>query len=194
MAVKLKPRSAARRSVRRIRRQRRDSGERLSCGKLVGPALRESEDGQTQPHVDDRRPPRVSAEHAVDGCQCFRKRRSSRRGRDATGPTELDAATLEPQPRLVIDPSRFTLADESSALAQRRGGFRGRGRNEGARAAIVIGTLAAITGAAVLVYANRPECRTNGSANACSYGTKVIGGAVLTAGAVGIVAGSISWR
>ena len=58
----------------------------------------------------------------------------------------------------------------------------------------MIGTLAAITGAAVLVYANRPECRNNGSANACSYGTKVIGGAVLTAGAVGIFAGTISWR
>ena len=50
---------------------------------------------------------------------------------DATRPAQpIDAATLEPQPRLVIDPSRFTLADESSALAQRRGGFRGRGRTK----------------------------------------------------------------
>jgi hypothetical protein len=112
----------------------------------------------------------------------------------ATRPAQPTAASLlETQPRLVIDPSRFTLADEASAFAQRRG-FRGRGRNDGARAAIVVGTLAAITGAALLVYANRPECRGNGSANACSYGTKVIGGAVLTAGAVGIFAGTISWR
>ena len=102
-------------------------------------------------------------------------------------------APLEAQPRLVIDPSHFTLADESNAFAQRRG-FRGRGRNQGSRTAIVVGTLAAITGAALLVYANRPECRSNGSADACSYGTKVIGGAVLTAGAVGIVAGTVSWR
>jgi hypothetical protein len=107
-------------------------------------------------------------------------------------PPEVAAALVAP-PRLVIDPSHFTLADESNAFLQRRG-FRGRGRNEGARTAIVVGTLAAITGAALLVYANRPECRNNVSANACSYGTKVIGGAVLTAGAVGIVAGTVSWR
>jgi hypothetical protein len=100
---------------------------------------------------------------------------------------------LEMYPRLVIDSSRFTLADESSTFAQRRG-FVGRGRNEGARTAIVLGTLAAITGAALLVYANRPECSRNASADACGYGTKVIGGAVLTAGVVGIVAGTISWR
>jgi hypothetical protein len=100
---------------------------------------------------------------------------------------------LEMHPRLVIDLSRFTLADESSAFAQRRG-YRGRGGNEGARTAIVVGTLAAITGAALLVYANRPECSRDAAANACGYGTKVIGGAVLTAGAVGIVAGTISWR
>jgi len=102
-------------------------------------------------------------------------------------------APLGAQPRLVIDPSHFAIADESNAFAQRRI-FRGRGRNEGARTAIVVGTLAAITGAALLVYANRPECRSTPSANACSYGTKVIGGAVLTAGAVGIVAGTVSWR
>jgi hypothetical protein len=102
-------------------------------------------------------------------------------------------APLETHPRLVI-PSRFTLEDESSTFAQRRGGFRGGGRNEGARASIVVGTLAAIAGAALLVYANRPECSTSASANACGYGTKVIGGAVLTAGAVGIVAGTVSWR
>jgi hypothetical protein len=115
--------------------------------------------------------------------------------RGATRP-ELPTVTvpLETQPRLVIDSSRFTLADESSMFAQRRGGFLGRGRNEGARTAIVLGTLAAITGAALLVYANRPECSRTASADACGYGTKVIGGAVLTAGAVGIVAGTISWR
>lgn len=103
-------------------------------------------------------------------------------------------APLDFQARLVIDPSRFTLANQSSMFAQRRDGFRGRGRNEGARTAIVVGTLAAVAGGALLVYANRPECSRNASANACGYGTKVVGGAVLTAGAVGIVAGTISWR
>jgi hypothetical protein len=105
-------------------------------------------------------------------------------------------APVETLPRLVIDPAHFTLADESSTFAQRRGGFRGRGRgrSEGARTAVVVGALAAVAGAALLVYANRPECRGNASANACGYGTRVIGGAVLTAGAVGIVAGTISWR
>ena len=113
----------------------------------------------------------------------------------ATRPARpIVTAPLETHPRLVIDLSRFTLADESSTFAQRRGFLRGRSRNEGARTAIVVGTLAAITGAALLVYANRPECSRSASANACGYGTKVIGGAVLTAGAVGIVAGTVSWR
>jgi hypothetical protein len=103
------------------------------------------------------------------------------------------AVPLETLPRLAIDTPRFTFANESSTFFQRRG-FRGRGRNEGARTAIVVGTLAAITGAALLVYANRPECGRNERADLCGYGTKVIGGAVLTAGAVGIVAGTISWR
>jgi hypothetical protein len=103
------------------------------------------------------------------------------------------AAQLDAHPRLVIDASGLPLTDKPSAFAQRRG-FRGRGRNEGARSAIVLGTLAAIAGAALLVYANRPECSTNPSAAACGYGTKVIGGAVLTGGAVGIVAGTVSWR
>jgi hypothetical protein len=113
---------------------------------------------------------------------------------NATGPARLAVtAPLDGHRQLLIDASRFTLADEESAFAQRRG-FRGRGRNEGARTAIVLGTLAAITGAALLVYANRPQCSANPSADACGYGTKVIGGAVLTAGTVGIVAGTISWR
>jgi hypothetical protein len=115
----------------------------------------------------------------------------------ASGATRSARPTVtvpfETHPRLVIDSSRFTLADESSTFAQRRG-FPGRGRNEGARTAIVAGTLAAIAGAALLVYANRPECSRNASADACGYGTKVIGGAVLTAGAVGIVVGTVSWR
>ena len=85
---------------------------------------------------------------------------------------------------------------ESSSFAQRRGyGGRGnRGGRNGAVAAIVIGAAASIAGTAILVYANRPECRTNQMANGCGYGTKVVGGAVLSAGIVGLVVGGLTWR
>ena len=89
------------------------------------------------------------------------------------------------------------VSDDSTAFAQ-RGRYRGRGSrggsNGGAQAAVVLGALASITGGAVLVYANRPECRTNQRAGGCGYGTKVVGGAVLTAGAVGFLAGVLTWR
>jgi hypothetical protein len=87
----------------------------------------------------------------------------------------------------------FTPAD-STLLAQRgrRGRDRRGGRHSGSAAAIAVGTAAAIAGAAVLVYANRPECRTTGG-EGCGYGTKVAGGAVLSAGIVGIVAGALTW-
>jgi len=112
----------------------------------------------------------------------------------AAAATTSTATPSAEAPRLVIDTSKFVLADESATFAQRRR-FWGRGdRNEGARAAIVVGTIAAITGAALLVYANRPDCSANPAAGGCGYGTKVVGGAVLAAGAVGIVAGTVSWR
>jgi hypothetical protein len=84
---------------------------------------------------------------------------------------------------------------ESATFAQ-RGGYRsrGRGRNGGARAAIALGAVASIAGAAVLVYANRPECRDNQAASGCGYGPKVVGGAVLSAGLVGLIAGALTWR
>jgi hypothetical protein len=84
---------------------------------------------------------------------------------------------------------------ESGALAQ-WGGYRGgrRGRNGAAQAAIVLGAVASIAGAAVLVYANRPECSTTQFANGCGYGTKVVGGAVLSAGMVGLLVGALTWR
>ena len=85
---------------------------------------------------------------------------------------------------------------ESSAYAQRRG-YRGRGGGGGRSAAITamaLGAAASIAGAAVLVYANRPECRTNQTASGCGYGTKVVGGAVLSAGIVGIFVGALTWR
>jgi hypothetical protein len=45
-----------------------------------------------------------------------------------------------------------------------------------------------------LVYANRPDCNTNQFAGGCGYGTKVIGGAVLSGGIVGLFVGALTWR
>jgi hypothetical protein len=83
---------------------------------------------------------------------------------------------------------------ESSAFGQWGGFRRGRSRNGGAATAIFLGAAGAITGAAVLVYANRPECSVNSTLGGCGYGTKVIGGAVLSAGLVGLVIGALTWR
>jgi hypothetical protein len=83
---------------------------------------------------------------------------------------------------------------QSSAFAQR--GRRGGGgrRNGGAAAEIMLGTVATVAGAAVLVYANRPECNGNPNRSGCGYGTKVVGGAVLSVGIVGIIVGAMRWR
>jgi hypothetical protein len=89
--------------------------------------------------------------------------------------------------------SSFFMPAESSSFAQ-RGGYRGRGGRNGAAVAIILGAAAAIAGTAVLVYANRPECSTNQMAGGCGYGTKVVGGAVLSAGIVGIMIGALTWR
>jgi hypothetical protein len=80
-----------------------------------------------------------------------------------------------------------------TVLAQ-RGWYRGRGRRNGAaQAEMVLGAVAAITGAAVLTYANRPACRF-ADADGCSYGTKVVGTAVTAAGVVTFLTGALTWR
>jgi hypothetical protein len=65
---------------------------------------------------------------------------------------------------------------------------------DGSIAAIVIGAVASITGAAILVYANRPECGDHQFGTGCGYGTKVVGGAVLSGGIVGLTIGALTWR
>jgi hypothetical protein len=104
----------------------------------------------------------------------------------------------------------FTISDQTLAnavasaasadalsLAQ-RGRYRGRRSrwddNGPARTAIILGGVASIAGAAILVYANRPECRTNQLASGCGYGSKVVGGAVLSGGLVSITLGAVTWR
>ena len=83
----------------------------------------------------------------------------------------------------------------SVSLAQ-RGWYRGRGgrRNGAAQAEMILGAVAAITGAAVLTYANRPECSLNAAADGCSYGTKVVGTAVTAGGLVTFLTGAFTWR
>src|ERR1700730_1720272 len=86
------------------------------------------------------------------------------------------------------------LSVESSAFGQWGGYRRGRNRNSGAATAIFLGAAGTIAGAAVLVYANRPECNGNPALGGCGYGTKVVGGAVLSAGLVGLMIGALTWR
>lgn len=115
------------------------------------------------------------------------------------GTTEFVRSIVSDSPHLLLDDTlsrSLALAPQrSNVLAQR--GYRGRGysgRHNGAAAAIVVGAAAAIAGTALLVYANRPECSTIPTASGCGYGTKVIGGAVLSAGVVGLVVGAAMWR
>jgi hypothetical protein len=107
------------------------------------------------------------------------------------GEQTLRAMSL-PLPSLITTNSAV---DTSESFAQRRGGYRSRGRRNGAaQAEMVIGAVAAIAGAAVLTYANRPECSANNRADGCGYGTKVVGTAVTTAGVVTFLTGALSWR
>jgi hypothetical protein len=103
----------------------------------------------------------------------------------------------------VTIPSRFTLKEPIFSIVTPAPGnvFADRGwsrehghRNSGARTAIIVGSIAAIAGGALLVYANRPECSANHVASGCSYGTKVAGGAVLAGGVLGITIGAVTWR
>jgi hypothetical protein len=81
----------------------------------------------------------------------------------------------------------------TSAFAQ-WGRYRGRGRRHNvAQAEMVLGAVATIAGAAVLTYANRPECSANARADGCSYGTKVVGASVAAAGLVTFVTGALTW-
>ncbi len=66
--------------------------------------------------------------------------------------------------------------------------------NDAAIAALAVGAIAVITGTAVLVYANRPECSINPFAGGCGYGTKVVGTAVLSGGIVGLFIGALTWH
>ena len=76
-----------------------------------------------------------------------------------------------------------------------RGWYRGgRRRNGAAQAEMILGAVAAITGAAVLTYANRPECSVSALADGCSYGTKVVGTAVTAGGIVTFLTGAFTWR
>jgi len=85
-------------------------------------------------------------------------------------------------------------ATDASAFGQYRGrGGRG-GRNSAATMALVLGAIGTIAGSAILIYANRPDCSVSAQNSGCGYGSKVAGGAVLTAGLAGLLIGAITWR
>jgi hypothetical protein len=87
-----------------------------------------------------------------------------------------------------------TQSADAGTFAQFRG-RRGRGgRNDASATAIFLGAVGTIAGAAILVYANRPDCSVNARESGCGYGTKVAGGAVLTAGLVGLMVGVLTGR
>lgn len=106
----------------------------------------------------------------------------------------LGSIVTAPAPTLdrALDASTF----DASTFAQFRGrGRRGRGgRNDGAAAALFLGAIGTIAGSALLIYANRPECSVSAQNTGCGYGTKVAGGAVLSAGLVGLLIGAATWR
>jgi hypothetical protein len=109
----------------------------------------------------------------------------------------LDAPALKAPSRLTLKEPLTSIVkpavDTSDLFAQRGWGWGRRGRHNGSRSAIILGSVATVAGAAVLVYANRPECSANHAASGCGYGTKVVGGAVVAGGVVSIAAGALTW-
>ena len=122
-------------------------------------------------------------------------------GEQFPGTTAFARSVMDHPPLLLGDAtltarSLAIAPDASSVFAQRGYGRRGSGgrNNSGSAAAMFIGAAAAIAGTALLVYANRPECNMVPTAGGCGYGTKVVGGAVLSAGIVGVIVGAATWR
>ena len=91
-------------------------------------------------------------------------------------------------------PFDFVPAPSSAFAGQIYQGRPYRIGRDGSLAAIMVGSVVAIAGAAILVYANRPECDMHQFAGGCGYGTKVVGGAVLSGGLVSLIAGALTWR
>jgi hypothetical protein len=105
----------------------------------------------------------------------------------------LDPGFLAANPSLGLT-SQSASAESSAFAGQIRQGRPYRMGRNGSIAALMIGAVATITGAAILVYANRPECDTNQFAGGCGYGTKVIGGSVVAGGVVSLFVGALTWR
>ncbi len=125
----------------------------------------------------------------------------------AAPPTAASHLTFNGQPLAtlgVLDTDRgpqwtgpVPLASIDASVLSQRGGFRrgGRGgRNSAAATALFLGAIGTIAGSAILIYANRPECSVSAQNSGCGYGSKVAGGAVLTAGLAGLLIGAVTWR
>jgi hypothetical protein len=122
--------------------------------------------------------------------QMGRSRFTLNAGDFAANPS-LGPITPRPRGTLNLFPTRSSVF--AGQVFQGRPYPMARDRHDESLAAIMIGSVIAITGAAILVYANRPECDYNRFAGGCGYGTKVIGGAVLSGGIVGLVVGTLTW-
>jgi hypothetical protein len=102
--------------------------------------------------------------------------------------------SLGPVAQAAHHPFDFVPAQSSAFAGQIYQGRPYRIGRDGSLAAIMVGSVVAIAGAAILVYANRPECDMHQFAGGCGYGTKVVGGAVLSGGLVSLIVGALTWR
>jgi hypothetical protein len=107
--------------------------------------------------------------------------------------------TVDTQPAragsMLFTPLEVNAAMQRGYRGRRPRDGRGRGGDHGAAIAIVAaGAMASITGSALLIYNNRPECDLNPYGRGCGYGTKVVGGSILTAGLIGMFAGAVALR
>jgi hypothetical protein len=98
---------------------------------------------------------------------------------------------VEPPRRSAFDPPEFS---RFAGQVYQGAPYPYRRRHDGSLAAIMIGATAAITGGALLAYANRPECTANAVAGGCGYGARVAGTAVLSGGIVSLFVGALTWR
>jgi hypothetical protein len=111
-------------------------------------------------------------------------------GSDHVSPLAVGEETL----RAMAAPLNASEPYALQGFAQ-RGWYRGGRRHSGAaEAEMILGAVAAITGAAILTYANRPQCSVDAASDGCSYGTKVVGTAVTAGGIVTFLTGAFTWR
>ena len=107
---------------------------------------------------------------------------------------QTDRSLYAASANFFANPSHLERAQSHAFAGQVYQGRPYRMAHNGSIAALMVGAVATITGAALLVYANRPECDLRQYAGGCGYGSKVIGGAVLSGGIAGLFVGALTWK